>query len=144
MKKQQQLLVSAIAAVILMGIPALAKSSANKPLKIIASDLIIETAEQGEFLDDPADPRHFKPSNVVGKKCGLFGWRMKVKTTRKEIAIQEKSSDGKSNGTSFRQVPKYGYLYAAVPFVAGVSPGKYTVIVFVENVPVKTFIQLVK
>lgn len=139
MKKQQQILGSVLVLTSVVAIPVLAKSLPSQPLKVIAPDLIIETAEQGEFLDDPADPRHFKRSDVVGKKCGLFGWRMKVRTTRKSILVQERADKGESHGVPFQAVPKYGYLFGGAPIVQGVPPGKYTSTVFVENVPVKTF-----
>jgi hypothetical protein len=127
-----------------VAIPALAKPLPNEPLKVIAPDLIIETAEQGEFFDDPADPRHFKRSDVVGKKSGLFGWRMKVKTTRKSILVQERATRGESHGLPFQAVPKYGYLFGGAPIVQDVPPGKYSSTVFVENLPVKTFTMTVK
>jgi hypothetical protein len=123
--------------------PCVAKESL--PLKVIAPDLVIESAEQGEFLDDPADPRRFKTGDIVGKKCGLFGWRMKVKTTRKLILVQEKGSGkGQGNALPVRKTPKHGYLFSAADIVQGVPRGKYSSTVFVENVPVKTFTRTVK
>jgi hypothetical protein len=113
--------------------------------KIIAPDLVIESAEQGEFLDDPADPRHFKPSDKVGKKCGLFGWRMRVKTSRARILIQERGANkGEPDALPIQREPKYGYLYSAVNIVQGVPAGNYSSTVYVENVSVKTFTMIVK
>ena len=154
MKKQQQIsgIILALATVLPIPvlvipalIPALAKSLPNKPLKVIAPDLIIETAELGEFLDDPADPRHFKQSDVVGKKCGLFGWRMKVRTTRNSVLVQDKATQkGDPSGLPVRRVPKYGYLFSAGDIVQSVSPGQYSSTVFVENIPIKTFVMTVE
>lgn len=113
--------------------------------KRIAPDLVIESAEQGEFLDDPADPRHFKHSDTIGKKCGLFGWRMKVKTTRTQILVQEKGTEpGESNGQPMRETPKYGYLYSGTETLSMLPPGKCTFCMYVENVRVKTFKMTVK
>jgi len=115
-----------------------------KPLKIIAPDLVIDTVEQGEFLDDPPDPRHFKPSNVVGKHTGLFGWRMKINTTRKTVLVQEKAVKGSANALPFKAVPKFGYIFSAKDIVTGVSSGYYASTIFVENVPVTTLTMVVK
>jgi hypothetical protein len=113
--------------------------------KRIAPDLVIESAEQGEFLDDPVDPRHFKRSDTVGKKCGLFGWRMKVKTTRTQILVQEKGTKkGDPGALPLQREPKYGYLYSGVDIVQGVPAGNYASTIYVENVPVKTFTMIVK
>jgi hypothetical protein len=113
--------------------------------KRIAPDLVVESVEQGEFLNNPADPRHFKPSNTIGKKCGLFGWRMKVKTTRTHILVQEKGTEpGESNGQPMQETPKYGYLYSGTETLSMLPPGKYTFCMYVENVPVKTFTMTVK
>ncbi|HEY9871497.1 MAG TPA: hypothetical protein V6D08_20235 [Candidatus Obscuribacterales bacterium] len=116
------------------------------PLKVIAPDLVIESVEQGEFLDDPADPRHFRRTDVVPRKNRyLFGWRMKVKTTRKSILVQERGPAGKGhNGVPFQAVPKHGYIFQASDIVAGVSPGKYSATIYVENVPVTTVTSTVK
>jgi hypothetical protein len=135
------MLVSALVAVIYLAIPALAKSLPNKPLKTIAPDLIIETAEQGEFLDDPADPLHFSATNVVPHRNRyLFGWRLKVKTVRQKILVQERSIDGRGKqGVPGYFKPKDGYLFHATDLVETIPSGKYTRTVFVENQPVKTF-----
>jgi hypothetical protein len=130
-------------ALLISGASAIAKEI--EPLKVIAPDLVIESAEQGQFLDDPADPRHFKPTNIVGENCGLFGWRMKVRTTKKVVLIQEKGAEkGQPNALPLHGEPKYGYLFAAREIVRGVSPGKYSMTVCVENVPVKTFTYIVR
>jgi hypothetical protein len=108
--------------------------------KRIAPDLVIESAEQGEFLSAPADPRHFKRSDTVGKKCGLFGWRMKVRTTMTQILVQEKGAEkGQPDALPMQCEAKYSYLFAARQIVQGVSPGKYSMMVFVEKIPVKKF-----
>lgn len=123
----------------LLAFSSYADAKEATPLKAIAPDLVIESAEIGQFLNDPADPRDFRPTTVIGKDCRLFGWRMKVKTTRKAVLIQEKSGTGQIAALPVRLSPKYGYLFAPREIVMGVSPGKYSSTVFVENVRVKTF-----
>jgi hypothetical protein len=119
--------------------PAIAGES--KPLKVIAPDLVIESAEQGEFLDDPPDPRHFQVSNTVPHtNRRLFGWRLKANTKRQSILVQERSVDGKGKqGVPGRLKPRYGYIFHATDLVETVPPGKYSYTVFLENQPVKTF-----
>lgn len=128
-----------------LSVNGLASAKAITPLKVIAPDLVIESAEQCEFMDDPADPRHFKPSNIVGKQCGLFGWRMKVRTSRKVVLVQETSArKGQAKALPLKRAPQYGYLFAAREIVPGVSPGAYSATVLVENVPIRTFRWTVK
>lgn len=128
-----------------LSVNGLASAKDITPLKVVAPDLVIESAEQGEFMDDPADPRHFKPSNTVGKQCGLFGWRMKVRTSRKVILVQETSSrKAQANALAIKRTPQYGYLFVGRDIVQGVSPGKYSATVLVEKVPIKTFTWTVK
>lgn len=134
-----------VSSLLLAGGLACAKSGIVKPLKVIAPDLVIESAEQGEFIGDPADPLHFKKSDVVEKSTGLFGWRMKIKTTRKSLLVQEKGvGKGQPNALPIKRIPKNGYIFAATDIVAGVPPGKYTSVIFVENLPIKTFTMVVK
>ncbi len=123
-----------------LSVNGLASAKDITPLKVIAPDLVIESAEQGEFMDDPADPRHFKLSNTVGKQCGLFGWRVKVRTSRKVILVQETSArKGQANAFAVKRMPQYGYLFVGRDIVQGVSPGNYSATVVVERVPIRTF-----
>jgi hypothetical protein len=116
----------------------------GKPLKVIGSDLTIQTAEQGEFLSKPADPRRFKPSNFAGKTTGLFGWRMKVQTTRKSILVEEQDSLANGYTMSFKAVPKFGYIYSANDLLRTAAPGKYESRVLIDNEPVANFTVTVK
>jgi hypothetical protein len=115
-----------------------------KPLKVLGSDLTIQTAEQGEFLSKPADPRRFKPSNFAGKTTGLFGWRMKVQTTRKSILVEEQDSLANGYTMSFKAVPKFGYIYSANDLLRTAAPGKYESRVLIDNEPIMTFTVTVK
>jgi len=135
----------AVSAAVVLSVNGYVLAEDALPLKVIAPDLVIESAEQGEFMDDPADPRHFKPSNTVGKQCGLFGWRMKVRTSRKVILVQETSARKvQANAFAVKRMPQYGYLFSARDIVQGVSPGDYSSTVLVENVPIRTFKWTVK
>ena len=130
----------ALLLVVLVGIfPGAAKE--NVPLKVIAPDLVIESAEQGAFYDDPVNPKHFKSLNVVPQPHRfLFGWRMKVVTTRKSILVQERTLEGHGKqGQRFNAVPQDGYVYNATDIVAGYPAGTFKKRIFVENVPVVTF-----
>lgn len=145
-------LAAAIAILILLAAPAMTQSRPHQPVKIIAPDLIIETAEQGAFYDktykraQDIDPRNFKPLNVIPRPHSfMFGWRMKVKTTRKSILVQERSKDEKGRqGQPFRAVPKFGYICNCTDVVEGVGPGTESTTVYIENVPVATFTSTVK
>lgn len=135
----------AVSVVGALSVNGLASAKDITALKVIAPDLVIESAEQGEFMDEPADPRHFKPSNIVGKQCGLFGWRMKVRTSKKVVLVQETSArKGQANAFAVKRTPQYGYLFVARDIVRGVSPGEYSSTVLVENVPIRTFKWTVK
>lgn len=135
----------AVSAAVVLSVNGYVLAEDVVPLKVISPDLVIESAEQGEFMDDPADPRHFKPSNIVGKQCGLFGWRMKVRTSRKVILVQETSArKEQANAFAVKRTPKYGYLFVARDIVRGASPGEYSSTVLVENVPIRTFKWTVK
>jgi hypothetical protein len=114
--------------------------------KTIAPDLVIESVEQGAFLDDPADPRHFRLTNVVPHRNRyLFGWRMKVTTTRKSILVQELDPNGKGrNGMPVRSVPKAGYIFRATDLVSSLQPGRREYKISVENQPVKYFSYVIK
>lgn len=133
-----------IATCLMIGGPSFAKDS--QPLKTIAPDLIIQSAEQGAFFKfdektHDVDPRDFKPLSVIPRKHAfMFGWRMAVKTDRKSILVQEKSEGGNGkNGMPFQRSPRFGYIYNFTDIVDGVAKGKYSKTIFVENVPVKTF-----
>ncbi len=102
-----------------------------KPLKEVAPDLVIKSAEQGAFfkLDKKTgdvDPRDFKPLSVIPRKHAfMFGWRMAVETSRKSILVQERTVDGSGKqGMPFRRTPKFGYIYNFTDIVAGTARGK--------------------
>lgn len=131
--------------VVLAGIfPCVAKE--HLPLKVIAPDLIIETAEQGEFTKvnektQRADPLSFRPARIVPhKNRELFGWRIKVKTTRPSILVQEHSVDGKGKqGVPTRLVPEHGYIFRGTDYVETIPAGKCSYVIYVEKQPVVTF-----
>lgn len=111
----------------------------------ISKDLVIESIEQGEFLTDPPDPRQFKITSLLTKNTGLFGWRIKVKTNKTSIQIQEKGTKAdESNGLPMRLTPKYGYLFSGTETQAMLPAGKYTFRMCVENVPIKTLTMTIK
>lgn len=149
MKKAQILQLTAVIATLkLLALPVLAspRSEVAQPVKMIAPDLIIEIVEQGEFLEvdektHRADPRSFKAASIVPHRNRyLFGWRMKIKTTRKSILVQEHSVDGKGKqGAPTRLVPQHDYIFRSTDYVETIPAGKYTYVLFVENQPVKTF-----
>lgn len=129
---------------LLTGSQSVAKDA--KPLKVIAPDLVIQSAEQGAFfkLDEKtgdADPRDFKQLSVIPRKHAfMFGWRMAIETSRKSVLVQERSADGGGKqGMPFRRVPKFGYIYNFTDIVAGTARGKKSKTIFVENLPIKTF-----
>ncbi len=131
--------------------PVVVKPKLVQPLKVIAPDLIIETAEQGEFhkMDKDGfhvDPLSFKRTDVVPHKDRyMFGWRMKVTTTRKFVLVQERSPNGKGRqGQPFQAIPKEGYIFNATDVVVGVPRGKRSTRVYVEDVPIETFTSTVK
>jgi hypothetical protein len=146
------MLIPALVSVTYLVIPSLAKSPPDRPLKVIAPDLIIESAEQGAFYDknyvsaQDIDPRNFKALNVVPRPHSfMFGWRMKVKTTRKSILVQERTVDGKGKqGLPFHATPRFGYICNCTDIVQGVGPGKDSTTVYVEHVPVVTFTATIK
>jgi hypothetical protein len=148
----QRYLTALFSAVVIGFLPCFAKD--DMPPKVVAPDLTVTSVEYGKFLDDPASPLRFQPTAVVpgvGKRKGLYGWRMKLRTTRKAVTIradgspvrlsksrthQSKPKDENSlarSGLEFLQAPVDGYVYHATDFVTGVSPGKYKLDLYIDG-----------
>jgi hypothetical protein len=124
-----------IATVILSG-SVYAKDA--QPLKVIAPDLIVETAEYGAFVSKGGVTK-FVPTTTIGRPgLGEYGWRLKLKTTRDSVHWSETGDNGPKLVHVFTSKPEHGYIEHHLDWVNGIK-GKFAITVNVENVPVKTF-----
>jgi hypothetical protein len=124
-------------------------SSGSKDLRLpvtLAPDLKIVSAEFGAFPDGKGPKERqgktveFVPTNRVRKVGYSYGWRIKLETPRKAVNVYEiwetrNPQPGKGEMVSVAD----GYIYDDWDVVMGTRPGKHTLTVCVEHVPVKTF-----
>jgi hypothetical protein len=109
----------------------------TKPLKVIAPDLIVESAEYGAFVPR-GDVTMFVPLTTIRRpELGQYGWRLKLKTTRKEVHWSETGGKAPKLIHVFTSRPVHGYIDHHLDWVS--SKGKFAITVNVENIPVKTF-----
>lgn len=121
----------------LMSVAAFSEA-AVQPLKIIAPDLVVESCELGKFPDHhaPSDKQNkviFIPT-IVSKCCGYsFGYRIKLRTTRKQVKIAEQFEGFPSTPAGRMETPKNGLIYRDWDD-GGVRKGPYWVRIWVEDV----------
>src|SRR5271170_3816372 len=97
---------SVLATLIIMFLAAAAVAAPEtKPLKVIAPDLIIESAEYGAFVPR-GDVTMFVPTtNIARPDLAQYGWRLKLKTTRNEVHWSETGGNAPKPIHVFTSIP---------------------------------------
>ncbi len=130
----------AVAVSILMSVGPISAQQhmGHRPLKVIAPDLIVETAEYGAFVSN-GNATKFTPTTKISRNgLGEYGWRLRLKTTRKAVYWSETGDNAPKLVRVYKARPVNGYIEHHLDWVSGIK-GKFAITVNVENVPVKTF-----
>lgn len=106
----------------------------KKPLKVVAPDLVVESFEFGEFPDgakelDPTKERFIPKKKTPG---GFIGYRLKLKTNRKEITWRRDLDETK--GKDHKEKVVNGLVYEKWVVVAGFPKGKHVIRGWIEGV----------
>lgn len=129
----------------LLGCPTWAKE--EQPLKVISPDLIVESFEFGKFpegkapMDEvPNSKVKFFPTTVVKGRGFSYGYRLKLKTSRKQInwthtvgSFARKKSDEATKGKEKLHDVENGVVYFNFPIVDGFKKGKYWIKGWIEG-----------
>jgi hypothetical protein len=113
----------------------------QKPILVIAPDLIIESCQVGKFRCDlsptrvPISKVQFTPSDVSDGGC--YGYRIKLRTTRKQVKISEEFELFKEKSVGRLETPVDGIIYRDWDD-AGLHKGPHTVKVWVDDIELPT------
>ena len=121
-----------------MIVQAAPEAKTVRTFKVIAPDLVIESAEYGAFVTSDNKTKFVQTTTVSRPGLGEYGWRLKVKTTRKVIHWSETGDTGPAITHVFESAPENGYIQHHLDW-AGDIKGTFHITVNIEGQPVKTF-----
>jgi hypothetical protein len=114
----------------------------EKPLAVIAPDLVVESCEIGEYpwwefspVQTTTEKVRFRPTKI--SHGGPYGYRIKLRTTRKEIKISDEFELFQTKSPGRMEKPVNGLIYRDWPDT-GNKPGPHWVKVWVEDVELPT------
>lgn len=113
----------------------------QKPILVMAPDLVVESCQVGRFNCDhspsrvPSEKVIFTPSKVSDGGC--YGYRIKLRTSQKKVKISEEFELFPEKSVGRMETPVNGIIYRDWPDT-GVHKGPHWIKVWVNDVELPT------